>query len=211
MSIHNWYLLQPLSSQSWTCGHCGRDVGGNLGYYRNDGKKIHPNLVPQPGAQLPPAAIDESVSRILICPECAKPTYFEEGRQVPGTAYGRQVLHLPPDIDKVYGEARACMSVDAFLPAVLTARTILMHIAVEQKAEEGKDFVYYVDFLVKGGFVPPNATNWVDHIRKKGNAATHRIALMGREDAEKVLRFIEMILLFLYEYPSNRSRVEGDK
>jgi hypothetical protein len=94
------------------------------------------------------------------------------------------------------------MAVNAFLPAVLTARTILMHIAVEQKADEGKDFTYYVDCLVKGGFVPPNATSWVDHIRKKGNAATHRIALMGRDDAEKVLKFVEMILLFLYEYPN---------
>ena len=72
----------------------------------------------------------------------------------------------------------------------------------EQKADEEKPFTYYVDFLVNGGFVPPNATNWVDHIRKRGNDATHRISLMGRDDAEKVLRFIEMILLFLYEYPN---------
>jgi hypothetical protein len=94
------------------------------------------------------------------------------------------------------------MAVNAFVPAVLMARTILMHIAVEQGADEGKDFTYYVDFLVDGGFVPPNAKGWVDHVRKKGNAATHRIALMGRDDAEKVLRFVEMILLFLYEYPN---------
>jgi Domain of unknown function (DUF4145) len=55
---------------------------------------------------------------------------------------------------------------------------------------------------VKGGFVSPNATKWVDHIRQKGNDATHKIALMARDDAEKVLRFVEMILLFLYEYPN---------
>jgi hypothetical protein len=76
-----------------------------------------------------------------------------------------------------------------------------MHIAVEQGAKEGENFTVYVDYLVKGNFVPPKAEKWIDHIRQKGNDATHRIALMSREDAEKVLRFVEMILLFLYEYP----------
>ena len=93
------------------------------------------------------------------------------------------------------------MAVNAFVPAVLTARTILMHVAVEQGAKEKETFEFYVEFLVKNGFVPPNAKSWIDHIRLKGNAATHRIALMTRDDAEKVLRFIEMILLFIYEYP----------
>jgi hypothetical protein len=169
-----------------------------MGFYRNDG--LNPNF---PAAtQMPPPMVTAPLARILICPTCAKPTYFEGVNQVPGVAYGRPVQHLPADLDEVYTEARNCMAVNAFVPAVLTARTILMHIAVEQKADEGKDFKYYVDFLVNGGFVPPNATKWVDHIRKKGNDATHRIDLMTRDDAEKVLRFIEMILLFLYEYPN---------
>lgn len=94
------------------------------------------------------------------------------------------------------------VKVDAFIPAVLAARTILMHVSVEQGAQEGQSFQFYVDFLVAGGFVPPNANSWVDHIRQKGNAATHRVDLMTRDDAEKVLRFIEMILLFIYEYPN---------
>jgi hypothetical protein len=120
---------------------------------------------------------------------------------VPGVAYGKPVQHLPADLDEVYTETRNCMAVNAFVPAVLAARTMLMHIAVDQGADEGKTFEFYVNFLVNGGFVPPNAKGWVDHIRQMGNAATHKIALVSRDDAEKVLRFVEMILLFIYEYP----------
>lgn len=121
---------------------------------------------------------------------------------MPGPTFGKPIQHLPPDLDEIYTEARNCMSVNAFIPAVLAARTILMYIAVEQKAEENKNFEFYVDHLVKGGFVPPNAKKWVDHIRLKGNAATHKIQILTRDDAEKVLRFVEMILLFIYEYPN---------
>jgi uncharacterized protein DUF4145 len=197
MPVMDWYLVQPMPQRKWTCGYCGVNVGGYMGYYKS---------TPQPhqsgmAAQLPFHQI-AGVAQILICPTCDKPTYFEGANQVPGTAYGRPVQHLPQDLDEIYTEARNCMAVNAFVPAVLTARTILMHIAVEQGAPENLQFGPYVDYLMKGGYVPPNATKWVDHIRLKGNAATHKIALMTRDDAEKVLRFIEMILLFLYEYPN---------
>jgi Domain of unknown function (DUF4145) len=139
--------------------------------------------------------------RILICPQCARPTYFEGEKQVPGITYGKPVQHLPRDLDEIYTAARSCMSVNAFVPAILTARAILMHIAVEEGAAEGLAFQAYVDHLVDSGFVPPKAKKWIDHVRTKGNAANHKIELMTRDDAEKVLRFIEMILLFLYEYP----------
>jgi hypothetical protein len=42
----------------------------------------------------------------------------------------------------------------------------------------------------------------VDHIRKKGNEATHEIALMGQADAEELIGFTEMLLKFIYEFPA---------
>jgi hypothetical protein len=191
--------MEPVT---WTCGYCGLVVGGNIGYYRNDGVVINGQHQTARGQPLPTENITASMSRILLCPQCAKPTFFEGGKQMPGVAYGKPVQHLPTDLDKIYTEARNCMAVNAFIPAVLTARTILMYVAVEQGAAEGLKFGPYVDHLVKGGFVPPNATKWVDHIRVKGNAACHKIESVTRDDAEKVLRFVEMILLFLYEYPN---------
>jgi hypothetical protein len=42
----------------------------------------------------------------------------------------------------------------------------------------------------------------VDHIRRKGNEATHEIALMSQQDAEELVGFSEMLLKFVYEFPN---------
>jgi len=42
----------------------------------------------------------------------------------------------------------------------------------------------------------------VDHIREKGNEATHEILLMSREDAEDLIEFTEMLLRVVYEFPA---------
>jgi hypothetical protein len=49
----------------------------------------------------------------------------------------------------------------------------------------------------------------VDHIRKKGNEANHEIALMTRVDAEELLSFSEMLLKFIYEFPSRIPGARG--
>ena len=76
-----------------------------------------------------------------------------------------------------------------------------MNIAVDQSAPSGRSFVEYVEFLAANGYVPPNGKHWVDHIRKKGNEATHEIALMNENDARELLIFVEMLLRFVYEFP----------
>jgi len=43
---------------------------------------------------------------------------------------------------------------------------------------------------------------WVDHIRKKGNEANHEIVIMKKGDALDLITFIEMLLKFIYEFPS---------
>ncbi len=77
-----------------------------------------------------------------------------------------------------------------------------MNIAVTQGAEAGKSFISYVEYLANHGYVPPNGKGWVDHIRKKGNEATHEIALMQQSDAEELISFAEMLLKFIYEFPA---------
>lgn len=183
-----WYNTAELAQHSWTCGHCGVLAGGSRGYY------LRPEHTPQlirPGPEVP---------RIFICTGCNRPTYFEGSKQMPGVAYGKPVNNLPADLDGIYTEARNCMAVSAFTPAVLAARTILMHVAVDIGAAENKNFEFYVNYLVDNHYVPPNSKGWVDRIRKKGNDATHKLPLMTRDDAEQVLRFLEMILICQYEY-----------
>jgi hypothetical protein len=58
-------------------------------------------------------------------------------------------------------------------------------------------------------YVPPNGKQWVDHIRKKGNEATHEIALMSEADAKELLVFLEMLLRFIYELPNMIPKTGG--
>lgn len=77
-----------------------------------------------------------------------------------------------------------------------------MNIAVSKRATGGLSFIEYIEFLSIQGFIPPDGKEWVDHIRKKGNEATHEIALMKQEDAEELISFIEMLLKFIFEFPA---------
>ena len=76
-----------------------------------------------------------------------------------------------------------------------------MNIAVSKGAKEGLKFIEYVEHLSDVGYVPPDGKDWVDHIRKKGNEATHEISIMDKEGAEELITFIEMLLKFIYEFP----------
>ena len=76
-----------------------------------------------------------------------------------------------------------------------------MNVAVWEGAEEGKKFVEYVKFLADKGYVPPHGEGWVDHIRSRGNEANHEIVLMESSDAEELISFVEMLLIFIYEFP----------
>jgi hypothetical protein len=77
-----------------------------------------------------------------------------------------------------------------------------MHIAVEKKAEPGKSFLEYVEYLADKGYVPPDGKGWVDHIRTKGNEANHEIKIMSEADARDLIAFSEMLLKFVYEFPA---------
>jgi hypothetical protein len=69
-------------------------------------------------------------------------------------------------------------------------------------AKEGLKFSQYVKYLADEGHIPPKATKWVDYIRNKGNDANHEIEIMAREDAERLIKFSEMLLRIMYEYPA---------
>ncbi len=175
-----WHNENQIGSHKFRCGYCGNIVATDRGFFDKNGS-----------------------SKAYPCPHCSKLSFFDEsGNQTPGVAPGNDVGHLPKELGSIYNEARRCVSVNAFTASVLVCRKLLMHIAVEQKAEPGKSFIFYVEYLASSGFVPPNGKGWVDHIRKKGNEATHEIVLMSAEDANELLAFFEMLLKFIYEFPA---------
>jgi hypothetical protein len=177
----SWYGAAEVKGKSYTCGYCGLNSGPSRKYYCND--KTH------------------AYGDIYICPNCNRPTFisYDGKEQVPGAILGEEIEHLPSDIEQLYDEARKCISVNAFTSAVLSCRKLLMNVSVSKGAESGKSFAYYVSFLEENHFIPPNSRVWVDHIRKKGNEATHEIPSLSKDDAIELLEFTEMLLRFVYE------------
>lgn len=178
-----WYNASGINSLQYICGYCGNKVASATGYFTQD----NPD-----GAQ----------ARIYVCPHCTKPSFAHKGNQVPSVASGNDVGYLPQNVESLYREARNAVSVGAHTAAVLACRKLLMNIAVSVGATAGDSFLSYVEFLAKAGYVPPNGRKWVDHIRNKGNEATHEIKLMTKDDAEELIAFSEMLLKFIYEFPN---------
>lgn len=176
-----WQSVLNVPPLVYVCGYCGKTVGPNRGFY----------------------STSHAACRIYLCSLCCQPSYFDvHGTQYPGVAYGNNVDSLPINILNLYNEARSCMSVNAYTASVLACRKLLMNIGVAQGAPANQSFVAYVEHLANNGFIPPNGRAWVDHIRKKGNEATHEIQLMSEADAKELLIFVEMLLKLVFEFPS---------
>lgn len=171
-----------------TCGYCGQNVAPNVGYtlLYVDGKH-------------------RDAGYIYQCPHCKNPIFYmvETGETVPGAIYGREIKDLPENIQTLYNECRTCYANQCYTSAQMIARTLLMHIAVEQGAEEGWSFAKYVNYLDDNGYIPPNGKKWVDFIRTSGNVANHEIVIKEKEETEKVITFLSALLLVIYELPNS--------
>jgi hypothetical protein len=182
MATRKWQNEIVIPPKRYVCGYCSLTVGPDKGTY----------------------GTENNVQTFLyFCSHCGQPTYFDEQqRQFPGVKFGNNVSHLPKEIEQLYGEARGAMSAQAYTPAVLACRKILMNVSVSLGAKAGDSFASYVEFLANKGYVPPNGKHWVDHIRTKSNEANHEIILMTKDEAERLTTFVEMMLKFIYELPN---------
>lgn len=186
MSENYWYNASGLESRSYTCGYCGEKISSNKGYYITSC-----GLSPRPNHQ----------GYIYICHNCNCPTYFHWENQFPMHSYGKKFNEeIFPDNKTflLYNEVRNCYKASAFTSCVLSARKLLMHIAVDCGAEEGKKFIEYVDFLDTNSYIPKNCKEWVDIIRNKGNEATHEIVIFNQTDAKQIINFLEIIINVIY-------------
>lgn len=181
--ILTWDQTSELQNKKFICGYCQMFVSSKIGYRQKNDKGLY-------------------VGAIYICPSCFEPIYFSAiNGQYPKPNAGRPVSSLPDGINELYEEARRCIAQRCYTSSVMLLRKMLMNIAVEQGAQKGKRFIDYVEYLSEKGFVPPNGKAWVDHIRKKGNEATHEIVIMSEKDAAELIVFVEMLLRFIYELP----------
>jgi hypothetical protein len=180
-----WKSTEAAIGFKYNCGYCGTLSSPSSRYICGEFQKTS---VPY--------------ANILICSNCNQPTYISEIKtQTPGPIIGREIGHLPIEINNLYDEARKCITVGAHTSAILSCRKILMNVAVQEGAEEDKNFQFYVNYLESNNYLPPKGKGWVDKIRKKGNEATHEIAPMSLQDATELIGFVEMLLTFVYEFP----------
>ena len=197
--MNRWKYIENISSRNYICGHCGRDINSNIGYYTVD------DLDHKNG------------NYIYICHHCNKPTYISFNEQVPGSSYGESFDEEIFDdklIYSLYEEIRKCMKVNAYTSVGMCCRKLLMHIAVNCGAEEGKTFKEYVDYLDSNNYIPTNCKDWVDIIRSKGNEANHEIIILNEDDAKLLINFIAMIISVIYKMKYEASKYlnnEDDK
>ncbi len=183
-----WDKSSHQHGKSYMCGYCGNQVASAEGY----------------------STQDTLGARILICPLCNFPTIFlrssvsSQPIQIPDVLPGVLVPDVPESLASLYEEARASVAAGAFTASVLVCRKMLMDLAVEQGDEyrRGKQFFDYVKYLATTIFAPPHGEDWLNKIREQGNKATHELGTMSKDDALLLIKFIEMLLRMLYEFPA---------
>ncbi|WP_413981415.1 DUF4145 domain-containing protein [Leuconostoc mesenteroides] len=180
---------EKIMEATYKCGYCGSKITSDEGMYLGELSSYgqNKNSLPQ---------------GVFICTNCKLPSFIYNGIQVPGINFGNSVNNIPDNVNSVYEEARKSFSVGAYTGVILLCRKLLMHVGVNFGAEENKNFVYYVNYLKDNHYVSQNSGEWIDSIRKFGNVATHQIVVNTKEDAEKMIKFCEMLLKMNYEYPA---------
>lgn len=182
-NYYGWLNAYTLPTKRFVCGHCSADISSHIGYSNS-----------------------RSWQNAYVCHNCSCITNFgkidDPFYQAPAASFGEEVEHISSsDVQSLYNEARNCMKVNAYTASVLCCRKLLMNIAVSKGASANLRFVDYVDFLENKGYFTPEHRDWVDHIRRKGNEATHEVAIMNREESEELIIFTTMLLRLIYEFP----------
>lgn len=133
------------------------------------------------------------------CAACDRGVVHNGNEIAPATLEGEDIEGLPADVETAYTEARKTAGAAAYTSCELMCRKILMHVAVDKGADEGKSFVAYLDYLANSGYVTPPMRPWVDLIRMHGNESTHRLPAASRERALNTLIFTAQLLRLVYE------------
>lgn len=192
----NCWGTDKIVETSYVCGYCGHEVSSNRGM----ALKTEQNGV---GYITNPYGV-------YICTHCHMPTFIYKDIQVPGNRYGASVNNVPDEVNSVYEEARSSFSTGSYTGVVLLCRKLLMHIATDLGASNNLRFIEYVDYLNEHHYAGARSEQWVDQIRQFGNQANHEIRINTKEEAQRMIKFCEMILKLNYEYPSIASNDNGD-
>lgn len=182
------------STQSYLCPYCNQLVAGIK-------EKVIVFHGSSPGGH--PTNTDSYY--VLKCPACDMPAIYDVCSKTtsPAGKALKDVKHLPESIKKAYDEVSRAIGAQCYTSAVVYARTVIAHIAVDLGADDDLSFVKYVEYLSKNGYTPPNAKDWIDKIRLMGNEATHDLVFWDKDAAETIGKFLMYLLIFIYELPNS--------
>ncbi|WP_041177111.1 DUF4145 domain-containing protein [Brachyspira intermedia] len=173
-----WHSTYKIVSKGFVCWNCENNVASERGISSDNGH-----------------------SSVLICPYCNAPNIIlPNGYNLVKPLYGRDIKKLPAGIKNIYDEARKSMQVEAYTGAVMLLRKILMNISVDNGAENGETFKYYINFLYNENLIHKKQKSLIDKIRIVGNEANHQIESITKETAENVFKLTEHLLLNNYEF-----------
>jgi DNA-directed RNA polymerase subunit RPC12/RpoP len=185
----DWQSTMTLGTKRFHCGHCGSRVSSDRGY------------------RMPSVSrSSESYAVAYVCHDCNRLSLFDgDIIQVPAPMLGRPIEKLPEDVESLHSEMLRASAVGAYSLVIIGGRKLLMHIAVSLGADEGKTFKWYVEYLEENHFTPPNSKLWVTKIKDMGNDSNHEILISSNEDSIKIMKFIDLLLTFNYEYADAES------
>lgn len=172
-------ISDPRSHAQFRCPHCSENVNA--------------------------AVIAETTSkepifiRWLRCTACHCGVVENNGERSPWGLAGEDVLGLPEGVASAYLEARKNASSGAYTSCELMCRKLLMSASVDKGAPENQSFAQYLDFLESSGYINAPMKPWVDHIRKRGNIATHELPATDEMRAAGTLMFTTQLLRLIYE------------
>lgn len=189
-------------AMAFDCGHCDARPAGERGWEAS-------RLSTSPF----------KFARVLLCPNCNLPTIVVEyvggaRMQWPQPRTGRDVEHLPPDVERAYQQARDCIGVGAHDAAALILRNLIAHVAVECEAPPGRRYAEYVTWLRDNHYMPPGGDRWVDVLRQLGNETAHELIEVTDDQARLALGFAEQLIRHVYEATGildAHDEGEGDK
>ncbi len=191
--IGDWQSIITLRSKRFNCGHCGSSVSSDRGY------------------RIPFGNTGMTTATAYVCHDCNRLSLFDQDIvQVPAPMLGRTIERLPEDVEFLHSEMRRASAVGAYSLVIIGGRKLLMHVAVSLGAEEGESFKWYVEYLEKNHFTPPKSKLWVTKIKDMGNESNHEILISSNEDSVKIMKFIDLLLTFNYEYADAEDDKELD-
>ncbi len=187
------YVSKLQDAITCVCGHCNNKIALDVyaRYYSIDTTKqfSRKNFVYYTGQ----------------CPFCGCPVIykFSDASVLPMVSNFENINYLPDEIEQLYSECRNAFGIGAYTCCVITLRTLMAHVAVDQGGVPNKSFIDYVNYLQQNCL--PSKTNnvWVDKIRQLGNDVTHNCKIASKEDAEIAMKFTIAILKNVYEFPNS--------